>query len=457
MGLLDVFARHLDPPRPALTQAAERKPRADLGIELGVSGLQQWGGFVREERLPELQGQRWTTTVLDMVTDPTVGAVLFAIEMLVRQVDWRVDPDGTDPADQEAADFVQDCLDHMQMTWEDTLAEILSMLPWGYCVMELVLGRRDDGTIGWAKWGIRAQETLQRWEFDDRGDATAMVQVAPPDFQTRTIPLEKALLFRTSARKNNPEGVSILRRAWRPWYFRRRIEQLEAIGIERDLAGLPVLYAPVETLAKGGNDVETLKKLVTNIRRDEQEGVLMPMAYDDKGHQLYELKLLASAGSRQLPIGETITRYTQQIAMSVLADVILLGHETVGSYALSSSKTELFSMAIGAWLDSIAATVNRFAIPRLLAVNGMQGVCHLAHGDIETANLAELGPFLKVLSDIGMPLFPDSTLESALREMAGLPEKSENSEAMPAPEPAPPAPAPTDQLPPVEDLPAEEG
>ena len=68
-----------------------------------------------------------------------------------------------------------------------------------------------------------------------------------------TIPRAKCLLFRPTAYKSNPEGRSILRTAYRPWYNLTQIENIEGIGIERDLAGLPVVKVPPEVMAgKGG-------------------------------------------------------------------------------------------------------------------------------------------------------------------------------------------------------------
>jgi hypothetical protein len=52
-----------------------------------------------------------------------------------------------------------------------------------------------------------------------------MVQMAPPRYQTTVIPIEKSLLFRTSIAKGNPEGVSLLRTAYRSWYFKKRLEE----------------------------------------------------------------------------------------------------------------------------------------------------------------------------------------------------------------------------------------
>src|SRR6476646_11133579 len=102
-------------------------------VELGSTGLQRQAGFVWEELLRDLSGRRAVLTYREMAdNDGTVGAVLFAIDMLMRQVEWRVDPVSTDPADLEAADFVDSCMQDMSATWTDLISEILSMLTFGF-------------------------------------------------------------------------------------------------------------------------------------------------------------------------------------------------------------------------------------------------------------------------------------------------------------------------------------
>lgn len=395
---------------------------ARIGVEVGVTGLQRQGGIIFEEPLRELRGKRWDAAVRDMThNDATIGAVLFAVESLIAQVPWTVDPISNDQEDIDAAQFVEECLRGMQDTWEDTLSAILSMLPWGWSLHEIVYARRDDGRIVWHGWPIRAQETRFEWQFDDAGQVLAMVQQAPPDFLTRTIPLDKAMLFRTTAIKGNPEGFSILRRAWRAWNAKRRIENLEGIGIERDLAGLPTLKIPAAVITAGGEVLQAYQQLASNVRRDEQEGIILPSDRDDKGNLLYEMTLLSTGGQRQFDTSKVIDRYKVDIVMSVLMDFLMLGHEKSGSWALSSSKTELASMALSRWTKSIAAMPNRKAIPDLLALNGMTGKCELRPGDIETPDLGMLGDFIDKLAKAGMPLFPDPQLEDRLRTYAGLP------------------------------------
>ena len=88
-----------------------------------------------------------------------------------------------------------------------------------------------------------------------RGQSAGNDSDAASGLGTYTIPMSKALLFRTKSRKNNPEGRSILRNAYRSWYFKRRIQEIEGIGIERDLAGLPVMHGP-EGLDLWNDDIE---------------------------------------------------------------------------------------------------------------------------------------------------------------------------------------------------------
>ena len=407
--------------------------------EIGRVGQLRYGGAIYEEFLHELRGKRGIEVYREMSeNDDVVGAILFAIEMLVKQCDWNIEPGGNTAKDIEAAEFVESCMHDMQDTWIDTISEILSFLTYGWSYHEIVYKRRmgntkdprtkskySDGLIGWKKLPIRAQETLYQWEYDNEDNLLGMTQMPPPDFGTFTIPIEKALLFRTKSRKNNPEGRSILRNAYRSWYFKRRIQEIEGIGIERDLAGFPVMYGP-EDLDLWGDDAENkkicdaLEVMVQNIRRDELEGAVLPHGY--------KLELLGTGGTRQFDTNAIINRYDTRIAMTVLADFIFLGHDKTGSWALSSDKTELFAVAIGAFLDIICETFNSQGIPALIDINGQHfaGIMDypkMTHGDIEDVDITKVASFIKDMTGIGV-LVPDDSLEDYVRQAGHLPERT---------------------------------
>ena len=408
--------------------------------EYGRIGQKRWDGVFSEEFLPELIGLKGIKAYKEMANnDSTVGAILMAIKMLIRNASWRVEPGGDSKEDQEAAEFVESCIYDMSSTWTDTVSEILSFLVYGWSFHEIVYKRRNgktrdrsksskysDGLIGWKKLPIRSQDTLYRWEYDDKDNLIGMTQQPPPDYALLTIPMRKAMLFRTESAKDNPEGKSILRNAYRDWYFKRRIQEIEAIGIERDLAGLPVVHGPEGLDLWDEQDPEAQKiygalvAMVKNVRRNEFEGLVLPDGYT--------FELLSTGGTRQFDTNAIINRYDTKIAQTVLADFIMLGHEKVGSFALSSDKTELFSVAMGAFLDVICETFNQQGIPALIDINGshFEGITDyptLEHGDIEDRNITELSTFIKDMVGTGV-ILPDEDLEDYVREAAHLPERS---------------------------------
>lgn len=416
--------------------------------EIGRVGQRRYGGIFYEEFLSELRGRKGAEVFTEMSNnDETIGAILFAIEMLVRQASWSVEPGGSTAKDREAAEFVKSCMDDMQQTWIDTISEILSFLTYGWSFHEIVYKRRmgrtkdnrtsskyDDGLIGWMKLPIRSQETLYQWEYDDQDNLIGMTQMPPPDFGLITIPMTKAMLFRTRSRKDNPEGRSILRTAYRSWYFKRRIQEIEGIGIERDLAGLPVITTPecMDIWDKDDEDMNAiragLEAMVKNIRRDSTEGLVLPFGYT--------FELTSTGGSRQFDTNSIIARYDTKISQTVLADFIQLGHESVGSFALSSDKTNLFSMAICAFLDIICQTFNSQGIPALIDINGdhFAGVTdypRLTHGDIEDVDLATVATFIKDMTSIGV-IIPDESLEDYVRQLGKLPKRTTDTVPMEA-------------------------
>ena len=198
------------------------------------------------------------------------------------------------------------------------------------------------------------------------------------------------------------------------------MEEIEAIGIERDLAGFPVMYVDpdiMRTDAAGWKQTifNDYQDAIVNIRRDQQEGMILPAIYDENGNQMYRIELL-TAGGRQFDTGGVIQRYDQRIASTVLADFILLGQSNYGSYALSSDKTNLFALSLRTWLEAIKSVFNQHAIPRLLKVNGVKAekIPELHYGEIETPPLTEIGTFIQQLAGAGAPLFPDSIVTGKL-------------------------------------------
>lgn len=414
--------------------------------ELGATGLRRSGGFVLEEFLPQLQGTKARQVYREMSdNDPVVGGILLAFNEVMGRLDWHIEkPEDASPADLAAFTFIEEAFSDLEHSWDITLSEILSMLVYGYTVMEVVYKIRGgssnsplynskyaDGKIGWRKFAIRSQDSFLRWQFGEHGEIEAFVQ---QDITTgmHYIPMNKAMLFRTSEFKNNPEGISMLRKAYTSWYYKKRIQEIEAIGIERDLAGLPVVYAPQEwfsSTADAGikSALLSVQSMVTQIKRNETEGVVLPYITDDSNQKMLTLELLSSGGSRSFDTDKIIERYNKMIATSMLADFVLLGQGNVGSFALGSQKLESWQMIVESIAKSICNVFNKQGIDKLLKLNGMKcdNPPKLVFGSVARSDLASLGTYLDALASAGILSPSDPDLESWARLQADMPPVAE--------------------------------
>lgn len=428
--------------------------KAGVFGEEGRTGLLAYAGLINEEPLPALSGRRAMRIYREMAdNDAVIGAVLFAVEMMMRQSTWRVEAASEDSLDEDAKDFLEECMDDMEDSWSDTISEILSFLIYGFSYHEIVYKRRggdnrdpsknskfDDGMTGWRKLPTRSQDSLLHWEYDlEQDQLLGMTQNVLG--QTYTIPLEKAMLFRTKVIKLNPEGRSVLRNAYRAWHLKKRMEETEGIGIDRDLVGLPVLTPP-ESInlwdASDSNMVSLLAEantLVQNVRQDQKMGVVKPYGW--------ELELLQSTSRSKIDVAAAIARWDTRVAMTMLGDFVLIGHSENGTYELHRDKTSRFASAIGSWLDMVAGVFNTTAIPRLMRLNprftNLDEYPTIEHSAVETPDAADFGKLMEALAGGGL-ITPGPELEDHLREMFELPDRVEDPDAAMLVPPAPPAP-----------------
>jgi hypothetical protein len=417
------------------------EPTGDAFAEYGVAGLSHANGIITEEFLKELRGRQGASVYRQMSeNDAIIGAILASIEATLRAVDWTVEPGGeaTD-FDVERAEFVDGCMHDMSFSWGDFVAEALSKVTYGWAYFEVVYKKRegsngavrskfDDGRIGWRKFALRSQDTLDRWDIDAAGGINGMWQ-RPPGFGLGMlyIPISKALLFRTSIRKNNPEGRSALRSAYISWFRKDRVETGEMIGVDRDLVGLPMVTLPSRMFGTGASDndkaaVEEWKRIVTQVRNGHQSGIVKPHSVDEEGNEDLKFELIASPGTRLFDTSKIIERFAKHIAVSTLQDIVLLGHEHAGSLALADTKKAMAQHALKAQLDEIANTLNQHEIPRLFRLNGfpLEDLPQVRPGEIGEREMDKIAELITATANAGMGWFPNFGLENEIRTWAGF-------------------------------------
>lgn len=433
---------------------------------LGSSGLKESGGWIYEEFLPQLAGGKAARFYDEMSKNSaTLGSIRQLVRDLARQVEWSVLPNKKAKdqisAKREAA-FVDGCKDDMEHGFADLVSEALTMIEYGFapCVITYKLRRGprqpdmfkskfEDGRFGWRSIELRAQESLYQWEFDrETRKLLAMWQFDQYAIGARPgiggpvrIPMERLVNFRTESTKNNPEGRSFFRNCVVPYLRLKHVETIEAIGVDRELTGLPVMEVPLKIMAADNRDAaalairQSIERQLGSLKRHEREYLLMPAEFlADKQPSGYKFRLERSPGANRLDVVAIKNSFKTDIFQACLAQFIQLGQNASGggSRALSSDQTDLFSLIMYALLESIRSAMQT-AIDRLCMLNCVEAdrVPQLAFGDIETPNLAALGTYLTSLNNAGV-LVPDEEMRKYLYGVAGIPFVGEVDKVVPA-------------------------
>lgn len=418
--------------------------------ELGVGG----GAFddgrpYERDFLPKLRGIQGIRKYREMKeNDPIVGAILSAMDMMLRDIDWRIEAANDTPEAIQAKEFLESVLfEDMASTFNEFTSECISFLPYGFSFFEVVYKRRvgpnqesgarrskfTDGKIGVRKLAPRPQWSLQRWEIAKDGQVSAFIQQTKSG--TVRIPIERGLLFRTEPDNQNPSGRSILRNAYTAYQYASNIANIEAIAVERELNGIPVGRIPAEYLSPNATaDQQAIatqfKKILRDVKLNEQGYVLLPSDtfVDDDGKvtdiKMMDFQLIASQGKRAIDTGAVIIRHQQDMARTVLADFVLLGQNDRGSFALSKGKTDLFLRALEGHANTIRDTINRHLVPKLWRLNGMNAelMPQLASGQVAPIDLRELAFFIRNIAAANIDINGEGETPKRLREIAGLPE-----------------------------------
>ncbi|NDC58215.1 MAG: hypothetical protein EBZ50_05195, partial [Alphaproteobacteria bacterium] len=420
--------------------ATEPQGPLNLLSTLGDTGLKAYGGFVTEEYLPELVGQKGLRTYRRMANDATIGAILFALKALVSNVEWTVQSANSTPEAEQAKEWLEGVIEDMDTPISDVISEACTMFVYGFAPCEVtykvrkgwkgeVRSKFDDGKLGVRSIELRGQTSLINWDVEPKtGQLRGMNQLATWKGSVY-IPRKKLALFRCDSVKDNPESTSLLRTSYRAWFFKSKMEEIEAIGAERNNAGIPHIRIPAKYLDPAASPTEKAfaqawSEVGRKIRRDQQEFILSASdnfpesaGAANAGRPMIDVQLLTPSG-KTFDISSIITRYDQSIARAVLMQFIFLGSTSAGSFALSSNQTELFSTALGAYLKRMAATLNRDVVDVLWDANEFPHELRptIVPGDVEKPDMVQLMQVLAGLAGAGATVFPDPELENFVRK-----------------------------------------
>lgn len=430
--------------------------------ESGYLGLNVFAGVTQDELKKELNFPQSINTYKQMSYHGTINSALSLFDTLVSKADWKFKaPKDATTAELDQARIINEMMQDLEgQTWSDFISDALSANVYGFSVHEKVYRRRtkengskfSDGLIGWKKLPIRNQETIQRFVFSDNGNDLIgvrqdLTQVSDPynRFTQRAsnvvvLPRSKIMLFRAGKHKGDPYGKSPLRDAYLAWRFLSVIEEIEANGVAKDLAGLPVLKLPPQYLAADASpDQKAIRAYYENVMRNlqvnQQSALILPQAYDQDTRQpLFSLELLSLNGSKAMDTTKIKEYYKNLILTSLFADLLTMGQTGGGSFALGQIKSSLSGNAAEAMLKKITQVINEDLIRQTYELNGWD-TSRMGTMDFDNIQTEDLESFSKAIQRYASTsvLEVDREVLNRIRESVGidaLPEDEEPNQAL---------------------------
>lgn len=426
-------------------------PRIRLS-EYGTTGLRAYNGQVYEEDRKELRGLNWAREVKKLQRDAVVASGVELLQMWILRGRPEVIPYSEEQDDISKAQFIEQCMQDMEHSFDELMKDIVSFVWYGFAPVEKIYRKRletsgskyNDGLIGWRKLPIRSQDTIKEWKFtDDAREITHMVQdingASAGDRLNRLlmlhhsgeieIPMNKVLNFRYNGTRGNPHGQSPLKAAWGSWKFRTQLQMDEAVGVQRDLNGCPVMYIPAAYMSPDAKPEEkavyqAAQNQIRNYQKNEQSGFVMPNIFDPVSKaRLFSLEPLEVRGGSSHNTNEIIQRYNLEILTMLFADILVMGQSSTGSFALSGSKTNLVEMAVERRLQEIAAVFKEDLFKQTFELNGWDAkrLPTLKFSFNEDYDPDEFGKLIQRIASVEfMPRTPD-TISWAMKA-AGYPD-----------------------------------
>ena len=418
--------------------------------EIGYSGANTRFGQIRADEFQnELKGKQGIRKYREMRdNDATIGAVMYATEQILRDVPRIVEPaDKKNEKAVEMAKWLETVFDDMEHSLDDHISEALSSLTFGFAVFEPVYkirggpkfvdpkrkSKHSDGHYGIRKLASRAQWTIDSFKVDEKTGEILGVNQERSALTSNFIPKNKLVHYRTTTTNNDPSGRSILRNAFKSYVYLNTMQVTEGIAVERELNGIPIIRIPSDYLADDATeDQVAIRKMAERIGRDlkfnEQGSIVLPSdvwVVEDKAttHRLVDVELIASNGNRNIAIDPIIRRYQHDIARSVMAEFLMLGSSTTGSYALSKSKTDIFLRSVESYINIIYDVLNEQVVKPLWEINGfdVELMPTLKAGDVAPHDLDALGSYLRNLNGADINLTEQVDIIDALLANAELP------------------------------------
>lgn len=315
-------------------------------------------------------------------------------------------------ASQAAADFMNYNIRNMSFgTWMEAMNSAATDLVYGFSLQNIVTEVRNTGPYkGFRvlkKLSPRNQHSVYGWVWDKHfrevlgfvqkpnlvknrnpklKDFNNGIDVLSTTFNQREnypyIKSEQLLHYRYNPVDNNPQGVSPLMHCYDAWLEKKLVEKYEVVGVSKDLGGALVLRVPSELIERANDPVtypdeaaeySALQADAGALHAGESAYIVLSSDVDPSTKVPdYNIEFKGiDGGGKQYKTSDVIDQKRKSIYNVFGAGFLLLGQDSAGSYALSSSLNTTHGSYVLRnimWKEDV---LTNQLVPTLLAANNI--------------------------------------------------------------------------------------
>lgn len=401
-----------DPVHGSYIVMAERDPKITVGQatrELGYSSPSPFTAWTREERVGELRDKLGIRKYYDMKrADGTIRGALRLLKTPVMAARWFVEPASDSTLDHNIAKFVEaNLFEKMNVPWHRTLEDSLLMCEYGYMPLEKVYDwdPDDKSKLILKKLAPRHPLDIQEWEYDAAGGPNGIVMdpTEANGYSNIFIPINKLVVFVLEQEAGDMRGISILRSAYKHYFYKDTLYKIDAIQKERHGIGVPIIKLP---LGFSASDRALADDLGRNLRTNERAHITVPANWE---------VMFAKLEGMPVDCLPSIQHHNDQIMQNIVAPF----------YRDSNAKEDAMNMFYKGTryiASTIADTMNRYVIKQLVDFNFSRGKYPIlrARRIGENEDLRTWSFAFRNLVGAGA-IQPDDVLEEFLRVELDLP------------------------------------
>jgi hypothetical protein len=270
---------------------------------------------------------------------------------------WYVEPyeRGNTEAEMQAEYISNNLFRWMTISWPQFLTESLAMLDFGWYAFEKVFDTREWNGRQlwyWRKFAPRHPYDLSSFYYDEHGGPAGASFEAWEGAQSVDIDIDKLLIFTFDKEAGNLEGISLLRSAYKHWYFKDNLYKIDAIQKERHGIGVPIIKLPPGYTTADKNMAHEIGR---NLRTNEMAHIVMPPNW--------EIGFVKVEGN-PVDAMASIEHHDKKIYDNILGQFLHTGGN-IGK----ENEIDLYMKAQKYIADVVRDVINKHAIPQLCQYN----------------------------------------------------------------------------------------